>query len=602
MVGTSFTAYLTDKQVEQLAKDKRVKLLTEDAYLEPSALWNSTTDYTGQARSWGLYALGVSSAGSSNGGATVYVLDTGVEMHGDLPGLSAADRISALAGINPNGCYPHATHVAGIIGAADNGYGVVGVLPGVRLVSIALGDTNLGWCSQGYPISAFAQGLDKIYQRVLQSHRVAIVNISFNSSGYFSSTGTIGLKMKVVATASYLDGGYPGAFIVQSAGNQLSDACGYAFNAPAAYDGIMVVGGLDDNGQPVRMLNTLPGYSNAPFGGDGNGSNTGGCVEAWAPSQRINSTWSGGYALLSGTSMAAPHVAGFAARLLESDPYIVTSLDLEAAVRAHFTTISGSNLWMPRLVNVNETARPTIEIAEGSIRSSLSPPTSFSKIQDEVNLQFQAVGAADCYVDIINNGAYYLYHYYLPTTYSFGTYFLPHGQNTWTVTCTSPQGTQTTTVAYGFVKRGISLNWYASTTSTFGSQAIPHGGTVSWSISANAPFDQYFASSGADYCHVQSFGWVGDPSWDPEYPSGYRSPFTTYYSQQPYPPPEPFPLWDSGGYFPTYYTFATFRFGDPNSQPNALGLQPYHGYKWRLMCWNYDGISKTTIMYGMAQP
>ncbi len=95
LVGTSFTAYLTEKQVEEFSKDKRVKLITQDAYLTPSALWNSTNDNTSQVRPWGLHAMDVAWAGPSNGSATVYVLDTGVEMHGDLTGLAAGDRISA---------------------------------------------------------------------------------------------------------------------------------------------------------------------------------------------------------------------------------------------------------------------------------------------------------------------------------------------------------------------------------------------------------------------------------------------------------------------------------------------------------------------------
>jgi hypothetical protein len=77
LVGISFIAYLDAKQVDQLAKDKRVERLTQDAYLQPSALWNTATDTSGQQRSWGLYAMGVANAGSSNGAATVYVLDTG---------------------------------------------------------------------------------------------------------------------------------------------------------------------------------------------------------------------------------------------------------------------------------------------------------------------------------------------------------------------------------------------------------------------------------------------------------------------------------------------------------------------------------------------
>ena len=607
LVGTSFTAYLTVKQVEQFSKDSRVAQMTQDVYLTPSAVWTNVTDYYGQVRPWGLQAMGVTYAGSSNGNATVYVLDTGVEMHGDLTGLSAANRIAALPGINPTGCYPHATHVAGIVGAADNGVGVVGVLPGVRLVSIALGDTNYSSCpsspgrsgSDGLPASGFTQGLEIVYQRVLQSGRVAIVNISFNSPGIFASTATIGRKMKTVATASYLDAGYSGAFIVQSAGNNFQDACGVSYYPSTGYDGIMVVGGLDDNGQSVVRLNAVNTYPNVPYASDDSASNFGNCVDVWAPSQRIISTWSGGsYQQLSGTSMSAPHVAGFAARLLESDPYITTSLDLESAVRARFATIAGSNLSMPQLANQNVTAVPTVEIVEGTPdqflrdivtnRSALAS-LNFNKFPADTVLKFAAQGAAYCYINPTFNGTptQQLFFSNPPIAYDFGASALAPGQYSWSVTCVSPQGTQTTVVANGHIKRPIQVYWVARTTSTGSNwQTISNFGGVSWSVSANAPFDQYNNSSGADYCHVKSYGYFGNSDGDPDNPAWHTYTFPPYYSQT-----NP-PLWDSGIPFPTYYLFATFNFGNPT---------PYAGYKWLLTCSNGDGET-STVMYGKPQP
>lgn len=583
LVGTSFTAYLTTAQVEQFSKDMRVKLITQDAYIEPSALWNSSTDPSGQVRPWGLYAMDVAAAGSSNGGATVYVLDYGVELHPDLPGLSAANQLSAMPGIIPTGCYPHATHVAGIIGAADNNTGVVGVLPGVKLVSIALGTTNLGSCSDIATTSSLIQGLEIIYEQIQANQKVAIVNLSFNAvGGFFSSTGTVGVKMQAVATPTFTYWPYKGAFIVQSAGNNQADACSYAYNAPG--NGILVVGGLDNNGQPVKMLNNLPGYSNAPIGGeprrasDEAGSNTGGCVGVWAASQRVRSTWGGGsYAFLSGTSMAAPHVAGFAARLLESNPLIITSLDLQAAVGAQIRAISGSNLTMPTLANINATANPTIEIADGSYLSS-DNPIDFIESPDQVNLRFEAEGASNCYVSVTRYGYYYS-SVNGPTSYNLGA-GLPSGQYSWTVTCTSSQGTQTIAVANGYIKRNVTLvAWEANTTSTgYAWQQLYNGQFVTWSLSANAPFSQRYVSQGADYCQVQSFGAYIQV--------GYVMMGTK--------------LWDSGEYFYTSYEFAPLNLGDPTS--TSLPNGPYQGYMWRVHCWNTDDlIGITADMWGTKE-
>lgn len=199
-----------------------------------------------------------------------------------------------------------------------------------------------------------------------------------------------------------------------------------------------------------------------------------------------------------------------------------------------------------------------------------------------MDLKYEAVGAAYCNVYVTQNGYPYRSDYYLPTSYNLGVNSYPSGQYTWSLTCTSSQGAQNTVVANGYVTN-ISLNWLANTTSTGGMVPISNGATVSWSVSANAPFDQISSGSGADYCQVQSYGFNGNPIGDPQH-------LPMWNSFQPY---SQVLLWDSGTPFPIYYQFATFYFGNPS---------PYDGYKWRLTCSSYYGVSKSTIMYGMPQP
>ena len=622
LVGTSFTAFLTEKQVEQFSRDNRVRRVTPDRYAQTSALWGSITDYSGQVRPWGLQAMGVS-GGSSNGTATVYVLDTGVALHYDL-NMSSSDQLVGESGLPLVGCYAHATHVAGIIGAKDNGYGVVGVAPGVRLVSITVAKDDPSTpliCDQRLLLSAFIQGLEMVKSRVFQSDKVGIVNLSFNGDqAFFNSTGTAGEKMRNVAQPA---GGYvynyKGALIVQSAGNEFADACGYAYNAPAANDGILVVGGFDDNGQPVKPFssNVLVVRNNvgavSPLGGyisdfdngrgDGPGSNTGSCVEVYAPSQRIKSTWFGnGYRLLSGTSMAAPHVAGFAARLLESDGSIITSSQLETAVRAHFVTLNGSNLTMPHIANLVQTAQATVDIVEGfggpisNIRvSSLDTINNFSKFPEEAKLRLQAVGAAYCYFDYTPQGGWpsqrWLWNN--PTTYDL-TAGVPPGQNyLWTVTCVSPEGVETKAVASGRIKQHVVAKWLVDTTSTPGQTSIANFGQVTWAF--NGPFTQISLGVGAQYCDVWSYGFTGNPSLDPDFrpPLAFPPPNQTYQQTN---------LWDSlrdtGAHLANYYEFGTLNLADPHNSP--YGLASFDGYKWRLTCSNNDETN-TTVMYGTMQ-
>jgi Subtilase family len=626
LVGTSFIAYLTEKQVEQFSKDSRVALITEDSYLQPSALWNNTPEPNGQTtpqvRPWGLDAL-LTSGASSNGGATVYVLDTGVELHADLPGLAAGDRLTAFATdvsgapINPTGCYSHATHVAGIIGAANDSKGTTGVLPGVRLVSVALGDTN-GTSSQPCPIgnvavgsynavlTGYVQGLEKIYQRVLLSNQVGIVNISLNSNeqpNQFGHATTIGLKMRAVAMSSFDNGvGYRGALIVQSAGNQYLDACSYAYDATTPYDGILVVGGLDQNGQPVVPMATF-GVPND----DGflsfmeRGSNNGYCVEVWAPGQQVYSTWAANsYLRLSGTSMAAPHVSGFAAWVLENDPSVTTSESLEWAIRSRLVTVAGSGLAMPRLSNTSVTARPTIDLLLNTSRAQ-NGPLSFIKSEGETqDIKWQAIGASNCEVAITRNGAYYS-GLTLGTSGTLATN-VPGNPNayTWTFTCWSPQSSQSSVAVVGGIKRLVTAKWYALTTSTYGSwQLIPSGSSVWWSVAGNGGFDQFYDSTGATSCHIQSFGYTGPITKDPENPNFVNNPFQDSYLQNL--------LWDSyantgGTIFPPSGGFATLYFGDTHNSP--YGIANFDGYKWRLECKNSDfgtGNSKISVMYGHGQ-
>lgn len=338
-----------------------------------------------EVASWGHVATNgkVSTAPTKT---RVYVLDSGVGFHVDLnvvqrvnpscrrdnPYLSGQDCTNPI--IPVVGCYAHSTHVAGIIGAHAGGYagqparGVKGINAGAEIYSVSTqnsvndsancvdGVNMLGWEERDEAIrnnilaTTVMSGLDWIRNDLYLNsrYRPGVVNMSFN--GPMFGFPTMRTKMSALATGSlgYV-GSYAGAFIAQSAGNKKVDACATAYAplntaAAAINDGIMVVGALRADGTPV-----VTPFSDALYGGGDPGSNYGSCVDIWAPGDGIWSTWGGGkwdvepqiqgvpynkYALLSGTSMAAPHVAGAAAWFAETYN-LSTAAQIEQYVRAY---------------------------------------------------------------------------------------------------------------------------------------------------------------------------------------------------------------------------------------------------------------------------
>ena len=245
-------------------------------------------------------------------GVTVAVLDTRIDH--DHPDLDVA-RSFAFRDQYDRRPGDHGTHVAGTIAARRDGRGIHGVAYNADLVGLSVLDPD-GTAIDRFPYLqpntdvasaiASAAGLDRTYidrspytGRPISSKRSnpaassQIMNMSFRSSDPY---GDIRSAMRDAASA--------GRIMVAALGN---DGISGPSGAPASYvasPGIagwgIAVGALDETGR-----------RRASF------SNTCGRVANWclfAPGERINSTVADGrYAKGSGTSMAAPHVAGAAA-------------------------------------------------------------------------------------------------------------------------------------------------------------------------------------------------------------------------------------------------------------------------------------------------
>jgi subtilisin family serine protease len=232
----------------------------------------------------------------------VAVLDSGIASNTtDLKLMGGTDCTTDGLGYNDdrNG---HGTHVAGIIGALDNGRGVVGVAPGARLWSVKVLDA-----AGNGSMSTLLCGLDWVY-----AHRgtIDLVNMSIEGPG---SDGACTNSPLHEAICNVVNGA--GIPVIVAAGNHSTDA---SQTVPATYNEVITVSAIDDfDGKPGgrsssprcsfnRADDTLAEVSN--YGPDVDIAAPGMCILSLAPG--------GGTATKSGTSMAAPHVTGAAALFL----------------------------------------------------------------------------------------------------------------------------------------------------------------------------------------------------------------------------------------------------------------------------------------------
>ena len=250
--------------------------------------------------------------------ADVAIVDTGIDAtHPDLNvvggyNCSTADR--SLWRDREN----HGTHVAGTVGARDNGIGVVGVAPGVRLWAVKiLNDEGFGY------LSWYVCGLDWIAAQRDPSDPgrplFEAVNMSVAKTGTDDrACGTQNADVLHAAICRVVNAGIP---VIAAAGNDRSSA---AALVPASYNEVITVSALADTDGKAGGLGGNLCYSWGTYDQDdtlADFSNGGSDVDLIAPGKCIYSTLPGNrYGYSSGTSMAAPHVTAAAALYRSTRP------------------------------------------------------------------------------------------------------------------------------------------------------------------------------------------------------------------------------------------------------------------------------------------
>ncbi len=304
---SGFAAKLSPQQLKALQNDPDVKSIEPDrkVFLEPRSVGNATLVPSKEVPNGVSRIDGrLSKTATAPGGVDVdiAVIDTGVNLkHSDLKVVENVSFVEGVtSGDDDNG---HGSHVAGTIGALDDGKGVTGVAPGARIWAVKVLDGG----GSG-TLSSVAAGIDYV---AANADKIEVANMS------------LGGKFKSEAIDNALSNAVDaGVTIVVAAGNSSADAKDFS---PANNPKVLAVSAVADNdGQGGGKGGRFDWWENddslASF------SNFGENVKIAAPGVKIESTWKASgtdtdtFNSISGTSMASPHVAGAAGLLKAANP------------------------------------------------------------------------------------------------------------------------------------------------------------------------------------------------------------------------------------------------------------------------------------------
>lgn len=272
MVGdqTSFLAHLTESETQKLQQDPSVILIEPDRIMAMCTCVDVATTTT---LTWDVKQTGFG-RGDRQSGKTAWIIDTGIDLdHPDLNVDGTRSRSFVSGQTSADDQNGHGTHVAGIIGARNNSIGITGTASGATLVALRVLDSE----GEGR-LSGIIQAVNYVAQHGKAGD---VVNLSLGGDG---TSATLDRAITQAANA--------GILFAIAAGNDGKNSDNYS-PARVNHANVFTVSAMNSQ-------NTFASFSN--FGSS---------VDVCAYGVRITSTYKDGtYATLSGTSMAAPHVAG----------------------------------------------------------------------------------------------------------------------------------------------------------------------------------------------------------------------------------------------------------------------------------------------------
>ncbi|WP_019277305.1 S8 family serine peptidase [Vibrio coralliilyticus] len=380
----SFSATLSEKQAEQLKKHPKVKGVYKNVTFTSD---NATQIQGSSAPSWGLDRSdqrnlpldGTYDVGQYTGkGVSIYIVDSGIDLsHSDFGGRAVSGWDFVDNDGDASDCRGHGTHVAGT--AAGNRFGIA---PEADIYSVRV--LNCEGKGNGEKI---LNAFDWVVDHAKQQGKPAVINYSISRDERWHAMDEAVDTIVQTHNISF----------VHSAGNNDTDAC---TKSPHSDYSITVGSSTNDDYRA-------------------HSSNWGNCVSLFAPGDHITSAADGGGSkIMNGTSMAAPHVTGHVARLLQMTPQATTeelkqTLINQTTQNALFDVGSGSpNRLLHTQIesnNINTAPIAKATISHTEVNQSgyveLDASASYDPDNDTLSYQWKVVSPQSHQVNIVSENA-----------------------------------------------------------------------------------------------------------------------------------------------------------------------------------------------------